>query len=386
MRIGIVTEYYRPWPGGISEHVHHEALALEARGHEVTIVTGPAKQAWRDEGVRVIRLPFAYEFESNGALSRMVYGRQLLTFGRLFRRERFDVIHAHAPLDPFLTLFALGAAECATVGTFHANFEPGPLWELIFRRFGFITGPVFRKLRGRIAVSNEARRSIAHYFPAEYEIIPNGVDTDRFSPEVPVMTGFETPRPRILFVGRSDPRKGLPILLRAFSEIHKRLPGAQLVVVGARAEELAAPIAALGAEAAHEVHFAGYVSPAELPRYFAACDVFCSPATGQESQGIVLLEAMAAGTPPVAFAIPGYRDVIRDGHDGVLVGAPEALPLADALTELLLDAGRLRRLAAAGRESAMCYSWPRVAERIEGVFERALGATGPATPGASDRA
>ncbi|HKX45228.1 MAG TPA: glycosyltransferase family 4 protein, partial [Planctomycetota bacterium] len=319
MRVGIVAEYYRPWPGGVSEHVHHQAVELTRRGHDVTILTGPAKPGFRDDGPRVVRLGFSYEFTSNGALSRLVLGPYLLRFRTLLRRHAFDVLHVHAPMDPLLPMGAVYAAECPVVGTFHASFEPGPLWDLLYRWLRPLSKPAWDRLAARIAVSPEARRSIGRYFDGAVEIVPNGVDTERFRPDVRPLPALANDRPRILFVGRADPRKGLPILLEAFAEVRRRVPGCELVVVGARADEVAPILAAQPPEVREGLRFQGYVRPEDMPRYYTSCDVFCSPATGQESQGIVLLEAMAAGRPPVAFDIPGYRDVVTHGVDGWLV-------------------------------------------------------------------
>jgi phosphatidylinositol alpha-mannosyltransferase len=368
VRIGIVTEYYRPWPGGISEHVHHEAEELGLRGHEVSIVTGPAKQGWQDEGPRVIRLGFEYTFTSNGALSRMVLGHYLLHFRQLLRREAFDVVHVHAPMDPFLGIAALYASECTTVGTFHANFVPSLLWDSLFKTLRPLTGPAWKRMHGRIAVSAEARRSIAEYFPGEYEIIPNGVDTRRFSPDAKPLPELDDGRKKILFVGRSDPRKGLPLLLRAFGTVRRDVPGARLVVVGVERQEVGSLLDELDPAAVEDIAFAGYASPESMPGYFAGCDVFCSPATGQESQGIVLLEAMAAGRPPVAFSIPGYRDVVTDNVDGILIDEISEEKLAAGLTRSLLDDGGRARIAEAGLETASAYAWPNVAERIQACF------------------
>jgi phosphatidylinositol alpha-mannosyltransferase len=372
MRIGIVTEYYRPWPGGISEHVHHEAEELAVRGHDVKVITGPATGGWRDEGPEVLRLGFEYTFTSNGALSRMVLGSYLLNFRRLLRRHDFDVVHVHAPMDPFLGIAALYSAECATVGTFHANFEPSFLWETLFRRLRSVTLPAWKRMHARIAVAEEARRSIAHYFPGEYEVIPNGVDTARFHPDVPVLDDLDDGRPKILFVGRADPRKGLALLLRAFADIRPAIDGLQLVVVGARADEVESDLAHLEPEARSNIRFAGYASPEDMASYYASCDVFCSPATGQESQGIVLLEAMAAGRPPVAFAIPGYRDVVTHGVDGWLIDELSADALADGLRRVLRNRVEVARVGEAGRKTALGYSWPKVVQRIERVFETAV--------------
>jgi phosphatidylinositol alpha-mannosyltransferase len=372
MRVGIVAEYYRPWPGGISEHVHHQAVELERRGHDVTIVTGPATPGWTDAGPRVERVGWGYEFTHNGARSRLVIGPYLLRFRSLLRRHGFDVLHVHAPMDPFLALGAVHAGECPVVGTFHANFDPGRLWDLLYRRLRGWTAPAWHKLAARIAVSDEARRSIGRYFDGDVRIVPNGVDTERFRPDAERLPALEDGRPKILFVGRPDPRKGLPLLLRAFPDVRRRVSGARLIVVGVRPDEVSEQLEGLAPEVLADVSFEGYAAPEDMPRYYASCDVFCSPATGQESQGIVLLEAMAAGRPPVAFSIPGYRDVVTHGVDGWLVDRLEPAALAEGLARLLRDRAALAHMGEAGRKTALRYSWPSVAERIEGVYLGAL--------------
>jgi phosphatidylinositol alpha-mannosyltransferase len=376
VRIGIVTEYYRPWPGGISEHVHHEAEELRKRGHRVFILTGPAGKGGsggqRSE-TDVMRLGFQLEFTSNGAASRMVLGRYLLGFRSILRKLQLDILHVHAPLDPFLAWSAIAASKTTTVGTFHASFEPSFLWNTLYRTLRPISKNLFDRLDARIAVSPEAARCISHYFPAEYEIIPNGVDTERFNPNVePIESlALDPNRPTALFVGRADPRKGLPLLLEAFVEVRLRVPGARLVVVGVERAQVSEILRDLDSALVDDLVFAGYVSASDLPRYYAASQVFCSPATGRESQGIVLLEAMAAGRPPLAFDIAGYRDVVSHRRDGWLVGDVTAKALADALSELLSNSDLRAELARTGRKTALGYAWPTIAERLEAQFQAA---------------
>jgi phosphatidyl-myo-inositol alpha-mannosyltransferase len=374
VRIGIVAEYVRPWPGGISEHVHHEALELARRGHTPIVVTGPAEVAWRDDtpGARVIRLPWALHFTSNGSRSRMVIGPQLLGLRRLFRRLGLDVVHVHAPLDPLLGLMAVLASPVATVGTFHASFRPMPLWDLLYGALRPVTGRAVGRLDARIAVSEEARISIAHYFPVPFTRIPNGVDVERFGPSVPPLRDLcDSDRPTILFVGRLDRRKGLPVLLAAMSRVRRRLPAVRLVIAGTgETAALRMHLDALDPATRAAVHLAGYVQPDLLPCYFAACDVFCSPATQHESQGVVLLEAMASGRCVVAFDIPGYREVVTSGRQGWLVPRIDAESLADALVDALTDPVQTLRMGDAGRQTAVeHYAWSAVAERLEMVFE-----------------
>jgi phosphatidylinositol alpha-mannosyltransferase len=373
VRIAIVSEYARPWPGGISEHVHHETRELRRRGHEVAVVTGPADPCGHPEP-GVLRLRRELRFTSNGALSRATFGPELLRLGQLFGRLRPDVVHVHAPLDPLLGLAAALASPVPTAGTFHASFQPAPTWQLLYGALRPLTGAAFRRLRARIAVSPEARRSIARYFPGEYRVVPNGVDVERFGPAVeplPVTGGG----PTILFVGRADPRKGLAVLLDAFSRVHARLPRARLrLVVPGGASAVSGLVGRLDAVVRGAVEVEGYVAPELLPRCYAGCDVFCSPATGGESQGIVLLEAMASARPVVASDIPGYRDVVADGREGILVGPGDAERLADALARLLDDPAARSRMGQAGRETALVYAWPTVAARLEAIFCQALEA------------
>ncbi len=386
MRIAIASEYARPWPGGISEHVHHEARELARLGHEVAVLTGPARgEAERasQDGYAVQRFRPAPRFRSNGAASRIALDPRLLALRRRLVALRAEVVHVHAPLDPLLGWAAVLASPVPVVGSFHASFEPGALWELLYRRLRPLTARVFARLRARIAVSEEAERCIGHYFPAAYARIPNGVDLARFRPGLPPPPGLAPGRPRALCVARADPRKGLPLLLAAMPELLRRVPDAELVVVGVAAREAARWIAGTAPALRAALRFEGYVAPALLPRYYAACDVFCSPATRGESQGVVLLEALASGTPPVVFDIPGYREVVCDRHDARVAARGEPAALAAALAELLADAALRARLAAAGRKTASGYAWPGVARRLEQCFLAARrGASGGASGGA----
>ncbi len=384
MRIGIASEYARPWPGGISEHVHHEAVELARRGHEVAILTGPAREAAGTREiagpprVRVLRLGWELRFTHNGARSRMLLGRFLLGLRALLRDLGLDVLHVHAPMDPVFGWAALAAAPCPSVGTFHASFEPGLLWDALYRGLRPLSRRLFERMGERLCVSAEARRSIERYFPAPFEILPNGVDVERFRPAAAAAAWRDAERPSVLFVGRADPRKGLPLLAAAFALLRQRLPRARLVVAGVEAREGARLVRAIPEPARGAISFAGYVAPAELPGYYRACDVFCSPATGRESQGIVLLEAMASGRAPVAFDIPGYRDVVSHGRDGWLVAEIGPEPLAEALAALLAKPELSAGLGRAARETALRYAWPVLAERLEAVLARAAAARCPA--------
>jgi phosphatidylinositol alpha-mannosyltransferase len=226
----------------------------------------------------------------------------------------------------------------------------------------------------RIAVSGPARDFVSRYFPGEYEIIPNGIDSGRFHPGVEPVEGLRDGKLNILFVGRMDRRKGLPYLFRALPLIQRSIPRlVRLILVGEgslRRKVMPRPISLGGAE----IMAVGRVDAELLPRYYASADIFCAPATGRESFGIVLLEAMATGIPLVATDIPGFRNVVTGGKDGFLVAPCSPEEIADAVTRIAGDPAMAARMARAGREKALEYDWSAVAARLEESFRRILGA------------
>jgi phosphatidylinositol alpha-mannosyltransferase len=230
---------------------------------------------------------------------------------------------------------------------------------------------MFRRLHGKIAVSNSARDFVGQRFPGEYSIIPNGIDYQRFARPVEPLPSFDDDAPDVLFVGRLEKRKGLEYLLRAWPRVQRAVPNVRLTVVGA-GRRLAKYRQWVEAQGWHDVHFVGHVSPDDLVRYYQASDVFCAPSTGQESFGIVLLEAMAAGRPIVASRIPGYAEVMEDGREGLLVSPRDPLALAAALTSLLRDPDRRQAMSAHGRVKAKAFDWTRVADRVLDFYEQTI--------------
>jgi phosphatidylinositol alpha-mannosyltransferase len=233
------------------------------------------------------------------------------------------------------------------------------------------------RLHGRIAVSAAARHFIDRFFPGDYKVIPNGVDVPRFASAVPIAR-WQDGTPNVLFVGRHEPRKGLLDLLKAHRILRKTGAGNRLLVVGSGPQEREARryVATRGLQ---EVEFLGRVSDGEKAQLFRTVDVFAAPATGRESFGIVLLEAMAAGAPIVASDIHGYKGVVRRGREGLLVPPHEPKELAAAIARLLADPALRAQMSAAGRLRAEDFSWPRVAARVEeyyGFVIRRLAATG----------
>jgi phosphatidylinositol alpha-mannosyltransferase len=371
VKIGIVTQSYYPKPGGVTEVVHFTAHELRRRGHEVTIITTRYNRD-EPETPGVIRIGRNMLVPMNGAWVNMTVGlglrRQLAA---ILEREAFDIVHAHCPLVPTLPLMALATAPPGQklVGTFHAASERNFMYRLF-------QGPLSKraaKLHCRLAVSESARRFASAYFPGEYKIMPNGIDCRRFRPAGRPIERFRDGRINILFVGRMDKRKGVPYLCRAMPRIARALEGkVRLIIVGekgVRTTFCPRPMRLDGAE----IEWAGRVSAEALPRYYATADVFCSPAVGQESFGIVLLEAMASGVPVVASDIPGYRTIVAPGREGFLVPPRDPAALAEAIVMLARDATLRERLGASGREKALHYDWPAVVGRLEEIYRTVLG-------------
>ncbi|HVP15644.1 MAG TPA: glycosyltransferase family 4 protein, partial [Terriglobales bacterium] len=289
---------------------------------------------------------------------------------RVMRAHDFDVVHTHSPNAPTLPVLAVQVATCAQVGTFHTTAGRSmlqDLWQDYLAR-------TVERLDQRIAVSKTAEASATLYYPGEYHIIPNGVDVERFHPGVSPFEEWRTrDRVNLLFVGRLDPRKGLQYLIAAMPDLLERTKNrARLLIIG---DSYLRPRfeAMVPACARPHVRFLGHVPSQDLPRWYATGDIFVSPASGNESFGIVLVEAMAAGRVVVASDIPGYRSVITPGDDGVMFPPGDVPALARAITGLVEDPVRRERVAEHGRQRALAFAWPRVTDQIEAVYRQALG-------------
>ena len=366
MKIGIVSPYDWSYPGGVRDHVRHLADQFIAMGHEVVILAPASGVKGRLAEEHVYKMGRTTPVPINGSIARITLnpylGRQVRS---ILQRERFDVIHLHEPLLPGLSLTVLRFSRTLNVGTFHAFAHPSKIstpYLAYASAYPFIRS-YFRRLSGRIAVSRASKSFISRYFHADYRIIPNGINLDRFDPGVVPLPQFMDGKQNILFVGRFEKRKGAKFLLRAIPTIRERYPNTRFIFVG---DGILRPGFQRFVERHgwHDVLFTGYVSDEELPRYFASTDIFCSPATGGESMGVVLLEALAAGKPVVASDIDGYATVINSGVDGLLVPPRNSAALASSI-ERLLESDALRsRFSAAGLQKARDYAWPQVAARV----------------------
>ncbi len=368
LKLGIVTEYYYPLLGGISENVHNTALRLRDRGHTVKIITSGINGSRNGARppVEVIRIGRSASVYCNGSLARLTLGLRLRSEMRaVLEREKFDLLHLHSPLVPTLPMMALLAAGCPTVGTFHTYFERS-LW------YSFLKGPIqkglLQKLNGQIAVSRSCIESLNRFFKVDARIIPNGVDVSEFNPAVPRLPRFDGGKMNLLFLGRLDPRNGLALMIEAFRLVKAKFPSVRLIIVGD------GPLKKyykhlVSEDISPDIHLAGPVLH-ERNRYYSSCDIFCSP-VDKASFGITLLEAMASGKPIVATANCGYRELMGSG-EGFLVEPHNPKAFAKALLALLGDRELRRQMGENGRAKALKFSWDSVTDAIAGYYKEIL--------------
>lgn len=366
MKIGIVTPYDWSYPGGVRDHVWHLANEFIAMGHDVRVLAPASGSKGRLSERNVLKMGRTTPIPINGSIARIMLDPSLvLRVRRVLQREHFDVLHVHEPLIPGLSLAALRCSHTLTVGTFHASSYPHlySTSNLAYASAYPFLRPYFRKLAGRIAVSTAAYQFVSRYFPGEYRVIPNGVNLEHCKTEVAPFPQYMDGKRNILFVGRFEKRKGAKYLLRAIPYIRERYPDTRFLFVGdGRLRRGFQKF--VEKHGWQEVIFTGYVSNEDKWRYFASSHVFCSPATGGESMGVVLLEAMASGTPVVASNISGYRTVINNGIDGLLTTPRASEELAWAIGQLLEHEPLRQKLIQAGKQKAYDYAWPRVAQHI----------------------
>ena len=363
MKVGLVCPYDFSYPGGVSSHIASLAAELTRRDHFAKIIAPTSGRP--PDSPNFIRLGRAIPVPTHGSIARISFSvwRRAQVKATL-DREQFDVLHIHEPLAPVLPLMALYFSRTLTVGTFHAFHRS----TRIYRASQHLLKGSIQKLHGRIAVSKPARDYVSRYFPGEYRLIPNGIDVDHFTKSVEPLEEYRDGKINILFVGRRERRKGLRYLLAAYSSLKWCHPDMRLIVVGPGHPDPECQ-RIIAERQIHDVVFAGPISYDALAQHYASTDIFCSPATGAESFGIVLLEAMAAGKPIVASNIEGYASVLEDGKDSILVPPKQEEALAAAL-EILVEQPEVRaKLGSHGRKRSRQYGWEHVATQVLDYYE-----------------
>jgi phosphatidylinositol alpha-mannosyltransferase len=372
VKVGIVVPYSWSFWGGVPEHADHQARALNALGIETRTIIGhdPPDVLTRFVHPRtgradvpppdVLTVGRSVIVPANGALVNIVLSpAAVLRVRRALERERFDLLHVHEPMTPATGVAALALARVPIVATFHASGDLGwmkianPVWGFLAERIDY-----------RIAVSEKAAESLQPYLPGDCDIVPNGV-------AIPRDAAPEHRENRIVFIGRHDPRKGLPILLRAWPEVRRRT-GARLRVIGS--DPLQVRLALARRRLPDDgIDALGVVGEDERTRELLAAKALVAPSLGGESFGMILTEAFACATPVIASDISGYRDVMTP-ETGVLVPPGNAQALADALVGLVQDEPRRRAYGAAARRIAReRYSWEDVGRRLASIYELVAG-------------
>jgi phosphatidylinositol alpha-mannosyltransferase len=372
VKVGIVVPFSWSYWGGVVEHAENQAAALRDRGHDVAIMMGhdPPGRATRllhprtgrhgDLPPGIIPVGRSVVVPANGSLPNIVLSPRAI--GRVretLERERFDVLHLHEPMTPAICVATLAFAKCPVIATWHAAGELGwmrgvvPVW-------GFLCD----RIDQRIAVSRMAAESAERWLGPGFEIVPNGVVV----PEHYDPAGREH---RIVFIGRHDTRKGLPVLLRAWPTIHRET-GARLSLIGTDPLQYRLLHSRMRFDEAG-IDVLGIVTNEVRTRELASAKIFVSPALGGESFGMVLVEAFATATPVVASNIPGFADVAVQGA-ATLVEPGDPGALAQAVVALLADEDRRVEMGRTARALAEeRYAWPDIAGRLETIYEQVAG-------------
>ena len=362
LKIGLFSPYDHAVHGGVQSHVNEIAEQFRNWGHRVRIVA-PASSPDSIPDPDFVPMGRAVPLPSAGSVARVSLSVWLHPrIKDLLARESFDVIHSHEPLSGYVPLAALTMADgrrTVNIATFHSYRQRRVWWAIGSDK---LANPLLNPLDGRLAVSRPAAEFINRHFPGDYRVIPNGIRVEDFARAAPLPELMDG-KTNILFLGRLEKRKGLRYLLSAYSKLKWDTPGLRLIVVGGGSPD-AESYRIMGERNLQDVIFTGRVSDDMRARYFKSAHVYCSPATGNESFGIVLLEAMAAGAPVVATGIAGYASVIRHGHDGLLVPPKDEDALAAAIETLVRDPSLRARLSANGVRTADAFRWERVAAKV----------------------
>jgi phosphatidylinositol alpha-mannosyltransferase len=366
MRIGMVCPYSFDVPGGVQSHVLQLAEVMRVRGHEVSVLAPSSPHVdlpdYVVSGGKAVPIPY------NGSVARLRFGPAThRKVKRWLSEGDFDVLHLHEPNAPSLSMLALQAAEGPIVATFHTSTTKS----LTLSVFQGILRPYHEKIVGRIAVSDLARRWQMEALGSDAVQIPNGVDVAAFATAQP-LDGYPRPGKSVLFLGRYDePRKGMAVLIDALPALVERFPDIEILIVGRGDED---KLREEAGRLARHLRFLGQVSDEEKASAMRSADVYCAPNTGGESFGIVLVEAMAAGTAVVASDLDAFRRVLEDGKAGRLVAVDDAGALAEGLIEVLENDDLRNRYVAFACEAVHRYDWSVVADQIMRVYETVTGA------------
>ena len=360
LKVALVCPYDVAFPGGVSAHIQNLSANLEKNGVDTSIIA-PASPGYDDSIPNLIKMGSSITVPTGGSLARISLSVWLAQHVRnLVKQGEYDVVHLHEPFAGALTLSLLSKSlenGPITIGTFH-SFEGSNLYKIVP---DWLLQKYFRTLHGRIAVSEPAKAYVQKYLPSEYKVIPNGIDANEVHSVRPYKQLIDG-KVNILFLGRLEKRKGLRYLLSSFCDLKWKFPHIRLIIVGTGDMDSESQ-RILGERNPDDVLHVGSVSHEEKLRYLKTADIFCSPATGQESFGIVLLEAMSAGLPIVASQIDGYESLLGE-EEAFLFRPGDITDLSAKLAILISDKQMRHQMGSHGRKKSELFDWPVVAERI----------------------
>ena len=365
IRIGMVCPYGWDTPGGVQSHIRDLAEHLIEEGHYVSVLTPISDDSVKHEDY-VVNAGKPISIPVNGSVARVLFGpiassraKQWIASGD------FDLLHLHEPAIPSLSLLACSAAEGPLVGTFHVST---PKKKAIYA-IGPILEPIVEKLNARIAVSELARSTLKDHFDTDAVVIPNGIDGQKYA-NAKINSEYSNGH-TVGFIGRiEEPRKGLQVLIDSLSIVARFIPDVQFLIAGpGDSNEFTKK---LNPQLKSRIKFLGLLSNEEKERFLKSIQIYVAPNTGSESFGIILTEALSAGTAVVASDIPAFKAVLENGEAGELFKNEDSADLAKVLVALLRDDDKRKRLGENGRLSAQKYDWQVVAEQIENVYEMAI--------------
>ncbi len=362
MKVGIVCPYDWSVPGGVQVHVRDLAVALQRLGHEVSVLSPCDDETDLPSFVVSTGRPVSVSY--NGSKAKVAFGPVSTRRVRRWLREgEFDVLHVHEPASPSVSILSCWSARGPIVATWHSSMERSRALAAMYS----LVQTALEKVSARIAVSEAARQTLVEHMGGDAVLIPNGVDCSLFGDAEP-LPGWPGTGGSLFFIGRIDePRKGLQVLLQALPLIAQQHPGVRLLVAGPGDVEEYRD--GLEPDLASRVEFLGLVSEAVKAQAFVSADVYVAPNTGGESFGIVLLEAMASGTPVLASDLEAFRRVTDEGRAGASFRNEDHADLARAAIALLDSAEERARLSRAGLARAREFDWETVARRVLEVYE-----------------
>lgn len=362
MNIGIVCPYAWDIPGGVSAHVHDLAIALIRRGHQVSVLAPVDGDDELPPFVTSSGKPRAVRY--NGSVARLSFGPVTARkVAKWIDEGNFDVLHVHEPLAPSISVLACWAARGPIVATWHSSMDRSRVLLSLTK----LAQTAMEKISARIAVSEAARTTLVEHVGGDAIVIPNGVNCQEFAHAKP-LRGWPGEGRSLVFLGRVDePRKGLAILLEAFPTIRQSFPDLRLLIAGPG--DIESALDHVPAEHREAITSLGLIEAETKADVFASGTIYIAPNTGGESFGIVLLEAMASGTPVLASDLDAFRRVLDYGVAGRTFANEDPQALASAAIAMLNDDNVLTQLSTQGRMRAEQFDWNSVSEKIERVYE-----------------